>query len=177
MKDTKELKIMTDLPKGWMECNGNIINDSDSPLNVVATLDFTLTKHEYMCKMTETVALKSTCPRKHVGAIFVNQDYEILATGYNSSPKGFPNCKDIGCLIENGGCIRTAHAEMNAILQAAKRGTPLKNAILYLTITPCVYCAKHLINLEITEIRCKEEYRDKRGIEWLKTAKIKVSQW
>ena len=67
------------------------------------------------------VATRSTCPRKHVGAVIV-RDRTILSTGYNGSIRGLPHCSDVGCLMEDGHCVATVHAEANAIIQAAKNG-------------------------------------------------------
>jgi dCMP deaminase len=140
-----------------------------------------MNKNDYIQKVTEVVALKSTCyhhnTHRAVGAVFINDEYEIIATGYNSSPKNIPKCRDVGCLEKYGSCVRTVHAEMNAVLQAAKRGTALKNSILYVTRMPCFACAKHLINLSIKEVRYRDDYKNTKGKEWLEKVKIKVQRW
>ena len=117
-----------------------------------------MTKHEYICKICLVVRQKSSCMKRQVGAVFVNADYEILATGYNEAPKGFPHC-DRGKTCGNP-CTRTIHAEMNAITQAAKRGTALYGAILYCTYMPCVDCARLLVNLGIKAVYIKENNKD-----------------
>ncbi len=115
-----------------------------------------MNKHQYICKITEVVASKSTCPRDKVGAVFVNEDFEILATGYNGAPRGIQHCQH----DKEAPCLEAIHAEQNAIIQAAKRGTALKGSILYCTRTPCKACAMMLANLGIKEIRFKEVYRE-----------------
>lgn len=136
-------------------------------------------KHEWMCDMTRVVAAKSTCLRKHVGAVFCTSTYSILATGYNSSPRDFAACEgEEECLKRDGdGCERTSHAELNAIIQAARRGTPLQESVLYVTLSPCLTCAKVLINLPVTEIRYDELYRDTLAQEFLSDAGIPLVQW
>jgi dCMP deaminase len=135
-----------------------------------------MTKHEYICKITDTVALKSTCLRKKVGAVFISTDYEILATGYNGAPRNFPHCHPAIC-NETNRCSNTVHAEQNAIVQAAKRGISLKRSVLYSNYGPCAVCARMLVNLGVTDIWIKEEYHDDEGLNILSMAKIPVLKW
>jgi dCMP deaminase len=135
-----------------------------------------MSKHEYICKVCEVVASKSTCDRANVGAIFINEDYEIISTGYNGSPKGFIHCSEAGHIMVNNHCERTIHAEINAIIQAAKRGTALKNSILYVTHFPCERCSMVLANLGIKEIHVKNIYR-KGGLKTLVYAGITCHDW
>ncbi|MBP1621531.1 MAG: dCMP deaminase, partial [Acidobacteria bacterium] len=86
----------------------------------------------YFMNLAVQAATRSTCPRKEVGAVIV-RDKGILATGYNGSLRGLPHCTEVGCLIENGHCVRTVHAEANAILQAAKHGVRIEDADIYVT--------------------------------------------
>ena len=114
-----------------------------------------MTKHEYIKKICFVVAEKSSCEKSKVGAIFINTEYEILSTGFNEAPSKFPHCQGKkSCIAADGKCHETAHAEMNAIGQAAKNGVILKNSILYCTRKPCSECMKLLINIGINEIRC-----------------------
>lgn len=136
-----------------------------------------MNKHEYISKITEIVAEKGSCDRARVGAVFVNQDYEILATGYNSSPKGFETCDDAGHFLKGSHCVRTTHAEMNAITQAANRGISLDNSIVYVTHNPCNICTKLLINVGVSKVLYKSFYKDKQTILWLKAAGIEVRTW
>ncbi len=117
-----------------------------------------MNKLQYIQGITEAVSAKGTCDRAKVGAVFVNEELEILATGYNSSPIGFPTCDKEGHEMINEHCIRTIHGELNAILQAAKRGVPLKNSILFCTHSPCEICARHLVNLKIKQVYAKQIY-------------------
>lgn len=117
-----------------------------------------MNRHEYLCAITRVVASKSTCPRARVGAVFTSPDGEILATGYNGAPRGMDHCDDVGCLVVDGHCVRSTHAEQNAIVQAAKRGTALRGSTLYVTHTPCAVCVKLLINLGVEKVVSGEPY-------------------
>lgn len=136
-----------------------------------------MTKEAYIQAITRVVAQKSTCPRAAVGAVFVNADHEILATGYNGSPRGFEHCDDVGCVMEDGHCVATTHAEQNAIVQAAKRGTVLRGATLYCTHSPCYVCAKLLVTLQVTRIFYEKAYRDDRAKDALAKAGISFMTW
>lgn len=92
---------------------------------------------EYFMGITLEVARRSTCNRAQVGAIIV-RDKRILTTGYNGSPTGLPHCTEAGCLIVNGHCVRTLHAEQNAIIQAALHGVSTDGATIYVTHQPCL---------------------------------------
>jgi dCMP deaminase len=118
-------------------------------------------------------ATRSTCPRKAVGAVIV-RDRAVLATGYNGSIRGLPHCTDVGCLMVNGHCVRTVHAEANAILQAAKHGVRLDGAEIYVTASPCWDCFKHIANAGINRVLYGEFYRDERIIEFARDAGIEL---
>lgn len=107
------------------------------------------------------VASRSTCDRKHVGAVIV-RDRMILATGYNGSIRGIAHCDDEGHLMEDGHCVRTVHAEANAIVQAARNGVRLEGADIYVTASPCFGCFKLIANAGIRRIAFLEFYRDER---------------
>lgn len=122
---------------------------------------------QYFMTITRQVAERSTCKRAKVGAVIV-RDKNILATGYNGAPAGMPHCIDVGCLIyqsktPNGdveeNCFRTIHAEINAIAQAAKNGSSIKDASIYLTHTPCIHCVKVLVNTGIKNIYYEAPYK------------------
>lgn len=102
---------------------------------------------------------RGTCIRKKVGAVIV-LNKNVLATGYNGSISGQPHCTEAGCLMEDGHCVRTIHAEMNAILQAAKHGTQINHATLYTTASPCWPCFKAIANTGIRRIVFGEMYRE-----------------
>jgi len=120
--------------------------------------------HDYFMNIARQVATRSTCDRKHVGAVVV-RDKTILSTGYNGSIRGMPHCDDVGHDIEGGHCVATIHAEANAILQAAKNGVMIEGAELYTTASPCWGCFKLIANAGIRKIFYGEFYRDRKSLE------------
>ena len=116
---------------------------------------------QYFMNIAKEVATRSTCDRKHVGALIV-RDKTILSTGYNGSIRGMPHCDDVGHMMEDGHCVATIHAETNAILQAAKNGVMINGAEVYITASPCWPCFKMLANAGIKKIYYGEFYRDER---------------
>jgi dCMP deaminase len=117
--------------------------------------------HHYFMNIAAGVATRSTCPRKHVGAVIV-RDRRILSTGYNGSLRGLPHCDDVGCEMDAGHCIATVHAEANAILQAAMNGVRIDGAEIYTTASPCWNCFKLIANAGLTVIYFAEFYREDR---------------
>ncbi len=115
----------------------------------------------YFMKIAEEVSTRSTCDRKFVGAVIV-RDKMILSTGYNGSIRGLPHCDEVGHEMENGHCVRTVHAEANAIVQAARNGVSIGAADIYVTASPCYNCFKLIANAGIKRIFYGELYRDKR---------------
>ena len=107
------------------------------------------------------VASRATCDRKHVGAVVV-RDKSILATGYNGSVRGLGHCDDEGHLMEDGHCVRTVHAEANAIVQAARNGMRIEGASIYVTASPCWGCFRLIANAGIVRIVFGEFYRDQK---------------
>ena len=132
------------------------------------------TWNEYFMNIALEVAKRSTCERAQVGAVIV-RDKRILTTGYNGSPRGLPHCSEVGCLMDNGHCVRTLHAEQNAIIQAALHGVITEGAIIYVTHQPCFICAKTIINAGISEIVYDKEYRDDRSIDFLNQAEVMIT--
>lgn len=121
---------------------------------------------EYFMKIVEMVGARGTCDRGRSGAL-ITRDKRILTTGYVGSPLGIAHCDEIGHEMhtvthENGQqtrhCIRTTHAEQNAICQAARVGTSLEGATLYCKMTPCYTCAKMVINAGIVRVVCEKDY-------------------
>ncbi|MBZ0269083.1 dCMP deaminase family protein [bacterium] len=110
------------------------------------------------------VATRATCDRKQVGAVIV-RDKTILSTGYNGSIRGLPHCSDAGHLLEDGHCVRTVHAEANAICQAARNGVRIEGADIYTTASPCWSCFRLIANSSIRRIYFGEFYRDTRSLE------------
>jgi dCMP deaminase len=129
---------------------------------------------EYFMKIAEDVAVRSTCDRALVGAVLVKEKH-IIATGYNGSPKGLEHCDDVGHLIVEGHCVRTVHAEANAIIQAAVYGLATKDALCYVTHFPCLICTKMLINAGVKCIVYKNDYRvDEIAVQMLKEAGVEL---
>lgn len=118
----------------------------------------------YFMRIAAQAATRSTCDRKHVGAVIV-RDRTILSTGYNGSIRGMPHCDEVGHMMENSHCIATVHAEANAIIQAAKNGVRIDGAELYTTASPCWNCFKLLVNSGIRTVFYGEFYRDERSLE------------
>jgi len=116
---------------------------------------------EYFMNIATAVATRSTCSRKHVGAVVV-RDKVILSTGYNGSLRGMPHCDEVGHMMEDGHCVRTIHAEGNAIVQAATHGTRIDGATIYVTASPCWSCFKMIANAGLKKIVFGEFYRDER---------------
>lgn len=137
---------------------------------------------EYFMEMAMLTAKRSTCMRRNVGAVIV-QDKHIIATGYNGAPKGIPHCEEIGgCLREKmkipsgerHELCRALHAEQNAIIQAATLAQSIEGASIYITNQPCVICAKMIINAGIKRIVVKEGYPDKLAVDLLAEAGLKI---
>jgi dCMP deaminase len=118
----------------------------------------------YFMNIAREVATRSTCARKHVGAVIV-RNRNILSTGYNGSIRGLPHCDEVGHDVVNGHCVRTVHAEANAIIQAARHGVSIDGADIYTTASPCWECFKLIANSGIRRIFYGEFYRETRSFE------------
>jgi dCMP deaminase len=116
----------------------------------------------YFMSVAAVVSSRATCHRKFVGAVIV-RDRTILSTGYNGSIAGTPHCSEVGHMMEEGHCVATIHAEMNAIIQAARNGVAIEGAGIYITASPCWSCFKALANGGIRRICYGEFYRDERS--------------
>jgi dCMP deaminase len=123
---------------------------------------------EYFLNIVQAVATRADCNRGKTGAVLV-KDKRILSAGYNGAPRGLPHCSEVGCLIkkeidEKGEsherCIRTVHAELNTIAQAALHGVTTEGATLYGIYKPCSVCMKALINAGIKRVVVKRNYHD-----------------
>jgi len=136
---------------------------------------------EYFLKIASVVAERSTCRRHHVGAVAV-RDKHILATGYNGAPSGFKDCLELGCLRDELGIpsgerqevCRGIHAEQNVIIQATLHGVSLGGSTIYATHTPCVLCAKMLVNAKIQRFVSFGKYSDDSFIDLFNEAGIEV---
>ena len=127
----------------------------------------------YFMNLATQAATRSTCPRKSVGAVIV-RDRSILSTGYNGSIRGAPHCTDVGCLMENDHCVRTVHAEANALVQAARNGVRLEGAEIYVTASPCFNCFKLIANAGIRTVYYGEFYRDDKVIRFAEELGIEM---
>ncbi|QCK84090.1 competence protein ComE [Geobacillus kaustophilus NBRC 102445] len=114
---------------------------------------------EYFLRMALLASERATCQRLKVGAVIV-KNKNVLATGYNGSASGEVHCIDEGCLMRDGHCIRTIHAEQNALLQCAKHGVNVNGASIYVTHFPCLHCTKSLVTVGIREIVYLNDYRN-----------------
>lgn len=134
---------------------------------------------EYFMKIAETAASRATCNRKHVGAVLV-RDRRVIATGYNGSIPGTEHCWDDNHLMvfdaERGGesCVRTVHAESNAIAQAARFGIGTEGATIYTTASPCWNCFKLIAAAGVKRIVFGVMYRDLRIYDFAKKANIEL---
>lgn len=138
---------------------------------------------EYFMSIAKLVATRSTCLRRHVGAVLV-KDKRIIATGYNGAPAGIRHCEETGCLREKLGVksgekhelCRGLHAEQNVIIQAAYYGVTTKETILYSTHKPCIICSKMLINAGVEKIFFSEGYPDSLADEMIAEAHIEIER-
>lgn len=138
---------------------------------------------EYFLEIMKVVASRATCDRGKSGCVIV-RDKQILVTGYVGSAKGFPHCDEVGhefkkTIHEDGRetqhCVRTIHAEQNAIAQSAKLGIPINGATLYCQMTPCLVCVKLIINSGIKRVVCAKKYHaGEESEEMLKVAGVEI---
>jgi dCMP deaminase len=134
----------------------------------------------YFMRAAYLAATRATCDRKHVGALIVDPYHRIVATGYNGAPSGMPSCDepDVGHEIVDGHCVRSLHAESNAIDFA---GRFAMGCSIYVTVTPCYDCAKRIVNVGIVHVLWDEFYQSRYGksakvADFLASAGIKVTQ-
>ena len=140
--------------------------------------------HEYFMSVAHLISRRATCTRAHIGAVVV-RDHNILSTGYNGAPSGLPHCNDINCRIYRSthpdgtveeNCVNTIHAEINAIVQAAKNGVSIRDADIYITSSPCIHCLKVLINVGIKTIYYDNPYKIEHIDELLRLSGIRLVQ-
>ena len=139
---------------------------------------------EYFMEIAHVVAKRSTCLRRSVGAVIV-KNRQIVATGYNGTPKDLPHCSEVGCLREqlkvpsgkNHELCRGIHAEQNAVVQAAYNGVSVNGGTLYCTHQPCVVCTKILINAGIARVVYEQGYPDPFALELFDEAGVTVEQF
>ena len=138
---------------------------------------------EYFMEVARTIAKRATCDRGRSGCV-IARDKQLLVTGYVGSPVGLPHCDDVGHLMKkvihdddsiSQHCMRTVHAEQNAICQAAKLGVPLDGATVYCKMTPCRTCAMLIINCGIKRVVCEKKYhRGSESEQMFKDAGVKL---
>jgi len=141
------------------------------------------TVDEYFLKIASVVAERATCRRHHVGAVAV-KDKHILSTGYNGAAAGSKDCLELGCLRDELGIpsgerheiCRGIHAEQNAIIQASLHGVSLEGSTIYCTHTPCILCAKMLVNARIKRFVTFGSYNDRSFVDLFKEAGIEVER-
>ncbi len=133
-----------------------------------------ITWDQFFMAQSHLLALRSTCTRLAVGATIV-RDKRIIAGGYNGSISGDDHCIDKGCYVVDNHCVRTVHAETNALLQCAKYGTPTNGADLYVTHFPCLPCTKSIIQSGIKNLYYAKDYKNNTyAIELFKQAGVNV---
>lgn len=116
---------------------------------------------EYFLEICLLIAERATCDRAHVGAIIVDKHNRILSTGYNGALPDMPHCDDVGHDMLDGHCVRTVHAEVNAVCQAAALGISLAGTKLYCTHSPCWDCTKTIVAAGIEEVVYLTAYQSK----------------
>ena len=127
---------------------------------------------DYFMAIARLIATRSTCDRLHAGAVLV-KDKRIVSTGYNGSPPGLPHCDDVGHLLEQGHCVRTIHAEHNALLQAAViGGASTKDTTLYALYSPCIHCAKYIVAAGVKRVVVGKIYRNEEVKKYLEQAGV-----
>ena len=135
--------------------------------------------HDYFWGIAKMVSSRSTCPSRQVGAVLVNPETNfILSTGYNGAPRGLPHCGE-ECLTRKSGGewnkCQAIHAELNCIISAALNGAKTDGSIMYLTTTPCVFCARLIINAGIKHVLATSAYPQEEAIKLLHAGGVKVT--
>jgi dCMP deaminase len=115
-------------------------------------------KDEYMMHLAVVASTRGTCDRRRVGCVITTADGRVISTGYNGSAPGAPHCSEVGHLLHNSRCVRTIHAEANAIAQAARVGTSLAGSIAYCTTRPCPSCSMLLASAGVSKVVHLEPY-------------------
>ncbi|WP_337873135.1 cytidine/deoxycytidylate deaminase family protein [Ignavibacterium sp.] len=128
---------------------------------------------EYFLKLAMLASERATCPRMHCGCVLV-KDRFVLATGYNGSLPGQPHCEEVGCLIVDNHCVRTNHAEMNALIQAARHGVNTTGATAYITNMSCTTCAKALIAAGIKRVVVFSDFHDTLATQFYKDSGVEI---
>lgn len=117
-----------------------------------------LTRDEYFMELACTAAQRATCDRARVGCVIVSKNNHVIATGYNGSLPGELHCDQVGHLIEHDHCVRTIHAEVNAIAACAREGISTEGASVYISHSPCERCYRILKQAGIVKISALKAY-------------------
>ena len=112
---------------------------------------------DYFISIADTVSTRATCERLKVGCVFVRDNF-ILSTGFNGALAGQRHCIEVGCLLHEAHCVRSAHAEINAIAQAARHGVSLENSWLYVTHLPCIKCYVSVLATGCSRVYYRHNY-------------------
>lgn len=132
----------------------------------------------YFMRAAYLAATRATCGRKHVGALIVDPYHRVVSTGYNGAPSGMPSCDEEGHEIVEGHCVRSLHAESNAIDFAGRQAI---GCTLYVTVTPCYDCTKRIVNAGIAHVLWDESYQSRYGkttqVEYLASAGVRTTQF
>lgn len=129
---------------------------------------------DYFMAIARIVATRGTCDRLYAGAVLVKEN-RIVSTGYNGSPPGLSQCDEVGHLLEDGHCVRTIHAEHNALLQAAVIGSSsTRSGTLYTLYSTCIHCAKYVVAAGVKRIVIGKIYRNEQVLDYLKQAGVEV---
>lgn len=127
---------------------------------------------DYFMSLARIIATRSTCDRLSAGAVLV-KNKRIVSTGYNGSPPNLPHCDDAGHLLEEGHCVRTIHAEHNALLQAAViGGLSTQGSTMYALYSPCIHCAKYIVAAGVKRIVIGKIYRNIEVKDYLEKAGV-----
>ena len=130
---------------------------------------------EYFLKLAMLASERSTCPRMHCGCVLV-KDRFVLATGYNGSIPNQPHCEDVGCLIVDNHCVRTNHAEINALVQAAVHGISIKGSTAYITNMSCTTCSKALIAAGIKRVVVFSDFHETLAIQFYNDSGVEITK-
>ena len=129
---------------------------------------------DYFMALVRILATRASCDRLHAGAILV-RDKRIISSGYNGARPGQPTCDEVGHLLEKGHCVRTIHAEHNAILQAAALGgVSTRGSIMYTKYNPCIHCARYVIAAGIVRVVIGEVYRGDAAVRYLRDGGVQM---
>ena len=136
-----------------------------------------ISRDHMLMETAHVISHRGTCERSQVGVV-ISKDSRIISTGYVGSPAGAAHCYEVGCEIgSHGGCVRTVHAEANAIAFSARSGVATQGGVLYCTLSPCRECAKLIINAGIERVVYHHEYRDTSGLDLLRNSKVVVHRF